>query len=102
MSADEALVRLAEQARAEYSNYLTRAGTVDVDRMVADGKAHLIKAIKETRFARNIEFHDAQAALVQIAKINGLLTDKTEHSGEMVLRVIYGDEGTGDSPAETA
>lgn len=75
MGADEALVRLAEQARAAYSAYITAAGTVDVARLVADGKGHLIKAIKETQYARNIEFYDAQAALIQIGKHHKLFVD---------------------------
>lgn len=98
MTADEVLVRLAEQARAEYSAYLTPDGTVDFARLIADGKGHLVKGIKETAQGRNIEFHDAQAALVQIGKHHKLFTEQVQQSGEILVRVQYGD-GT-DSPPE--
>lgn len=75
MGADEVLVRLAEQARSAYAAYITPNGTVDMAGLVRDGKAHLIKAIKETQFARNIEFYDAQAALVHIGKHHKLFID---------------------------
>jgi phage terminase small subunit len=84
MSANEVLDRLAEQARAAYSAYLTAAG-VDLQRMIADGKAHLIKGIKETAHGRVIEFHDAQTALVQLGKHHKLFVDKVDvnHSGKI-------------------
>jgi phage terminase small subunit len=87
MGADEVLRRLAEQARAEYSAYLTANGTVDFARLIADGKGHLVKGIKDTAQGRNIEFHDAQAALVQIGKHHKLFTDKVEveHSGTVEI-----------------
>lgn len=75
MSADEVLVRLAEQARAEYSAYIAPNGAVDLAGLVRDGKAHLVKAIKETQHATNIEFYDAQAALLQIGKHHRLFLD---------------------------
>lgn len=90
MSADEVLIRLTEQARAEYSAYLTPDGTVDMQRLINDGKAHLIKGIKETQHATNIEFHDAQAALVHIGKHHGLFADKVEHSGSLDLKIVKG------------
>lgn len=81
MSADEVLVRLTEQARSDYAAYITPNGTVDMARLVNDGKAHLVKAIKETQHARNIEFYDAQAALMQLGKHHGLLVERTEVTG---------------------
>ena len=77
MSADEVLVRMAEQARAGYAPYLTPDG-VDLERMIADGKAHLIKGFKETAHGQVVEFYDAQTALVQIGKHYGLFTDKSD------------------------
>jgi phage terminase small subunit len=75
MGADEVLRRLAEQARAEYSAYLTQDGTVDFARLIADGKGHLVKGIKDTAQGRNIEFHDAQTALLHIGKHHKLFKD---------------------------
>jgi phage terminase small subunit len=87
MSAEEVLDRLAEQARAEYSAYLTPDGAVDFARLIADGKGHLVKGIKDTAQGRNIEFHDAQAALVHIGKHHKLFIDKVEveHSGSVEI-----------------
>lgn len=99
MSADEVLMRLAEQARAEYSAYLLPDGTVDLPRMLADGKGHLIKGVKETQYGKNIEFYDGQAALVHIGKHHKLFTDSVEHSGETTMRVVYGDDGIDDPAA---
>lgn len=87
MSANEVLDRLAEQARASYNAYLTQDGTVDFARLIADGKGHLVKGIKDTAQGRNIEFHDAQTALLHIGKHHKLFTDKVEveHSGSVEI-----------------
>jgi phage terminase small subunit len=87
MGPDEVLRRLAEQARAEYSAYLTPDGAVDFARLIADGKGHLVKGIKDTAQGRNIEFHDAQAALVHIGKHHKLFTEKVEmeHTGSVKI-----------------
>lgn len=77
MSADEVLMRLGEQARAEQSQYLTAQG-VDLEALIRNGKGHLVKGIKETKYGRDIEFYDAQAALVHIGKHHKLFTDMSE------------------------
>lgn len=99
MTADEVLTRLAEQGRAEYSRYFRPNGTVDLAAMIADGKGHLIKSIKETKYGTNVEFYDAHSARELIGKHHGLFKDSIEHSGETVLRIVYGDERTDDSAA---
>jgi len=81
MSADEVLLRLTEQARAEYGEYIGADSTVDLDAMIADGKAHLIKSIKETKYGRNVEFHDVQAALIKLGETHGLFKQKHEVGG---------------------
>lgn len=96
MSADEVLTRLAEQARAEQSRYLTPGG-VNLEMLIRDGKGHLVKGIKETKYGRDVEFYDAQAALVHIGKRHGLFSDKVDHGGEITMRVVYGDDGIDDS-----
>lgn len=89
MTAGEVLALLAEQARAAYAEYLTVGADqkpfVDVARMIADGKAHLIKSLKYTRNGINVEFHSAESARELIARVHGLMTDKIEHSGEVLL-----------------
>lgn len=87
MTADEVLVRLAEQARNEHGNYITETGLVDLPKLIQDGKGHLIKGVKETQYGKNIEFYDAQAALVHIGKHHKLFTDSVEHSGSVDLNV---------------
>jgi hypothetical protein len=77
MTGGEVLALFAEQARAEYSEYFTVDAAmnpvVDVARLLADGKGHLIKSIKPTRWGVNVEFHDPVAAREIIAKVHGLL-----------------------------
>lgn len=75
MGADEVLVRLSEQARAEYSQYFMPNGTVDLAKLIADGKAHLIKKVKETQWGLQVEFYDAHAAKELIGKHHKLFTD---------------------------
>lgn len=84
MTANEVLVRLGEQARAEQTQFLTSAG-VDLESLISAGKGHLVKGIKRTQFGDNVEFYDAQAALVHLGKHLGLFTDKVEHSGEVTV-----------------
>lgn len=86
MGADEALLRLAEQARAEYAEYILEDGSVDLASMKADGKMHLIKGIKPTKFGREVIFHDAQTALVHIGRHHKLFTDKVDVSGELEVK----------------
>lgn len=82
MSADEVLMRLAEQARGEHGKYITVDGTVDIEALVTEKKAHLIKKVKETKDGMEYEFYDAQSALNTLAKHHSLLTDKTEITGK--------------------
>lgn len=83
MSADEVLMRLAEQARAAYSDAIDEDGTVDVAKLVSTGRAHLIKAIKFTESGKkNVEFYDAQSALQLLGKHHKLFTDKQEITGK--------------------
>jgi len=76
MGTDEGVLRLAEQARAEYARYLLADGSIDLQKMVTDSKGHLIKATKwDARGNLTIEFYDAQSALVQVGKAHGLFKD---------------------------
>lgn len=77
MSADEVLMRLGEHARSDYKPYLNENG-VDLSRLLADDKGHLIKGIKETKYGKQIEFYDGQSALSLIAKHHSLLSDRLE------------------------
>jgi len=91
MAADEVLLRLAEQARGEQAAYLRADGTVDLERLLADRKGHLIKGMKWTqRGDLVVEFYDAQAALTQIGRHLALFTDNVNVSDtvEVTTRVV--------------
>ena len=79
MTAEQALARMSDISRAEYAEYITPSGEVDVERMVADGKGYLIKGIKYNSDGRRIvEFYDAQAGLMAILKHHGKLVDRQD------------------------
>jgi phage terminase small subunit len=81
MSADEVLQRLADQARGDASDYLTIDHNIvmlDLEKMKADGKTHLIKRYSDTKNGTVIELYDAQAALVHIGRHHGLFVDRKE------------------------
>jgi phage terminase small subunit len=82
MSADEALLRLSEIARGEWGQYVTEEGRIDIEALVEDGKGYLVKQIRETKHGKNIEFYDAQRALVDIAKAHGVFVERHEVTGK--------------------
>ncbi|NLD43597.1 MAG: terminase small subunit [Chloroflexi bacterium] len=93
MSADEVLLRLAEQARAAQAQYLQPDGTVDLERLIQDGYGHLVKGTKWDRAGNLIvEFYDAQSALVQVGKAAGLFSDR-DGAQSAVIPVIIGIGG---------
>lgn len=90
MDADEVLRRLAEQARAEYSQYLQSDGSIDLEKLISDGKAHLVKKTKWNKDNKlEVEFYDAHSALVDIGKHLGLFKEQIEGdirvSGKLVI-----------------
>lgn len=103
MSADEVLMRYAEQARATIADF------VDVD---ADGnirlkpeaiaeRGHLIKSIRMTSAGPVVELHDAQAALTHIGKHHQLFVDRLEiESSSLKAYVsVSPDDWDGDDEA---
>lgn len=101
MSAEEVAVRLTEQGRGSYAEYINAFGGVDLDRLQKDGKGHLVKKIKHTKEGLEIEFYDAQAALVQIGKIHKLFVDRQESAitvnAVAAVTVYLPDNGRGDA-----
>jgi phage terminase small subunit len=78
METDELLWRLGEKARFDVSQYVTWKNDgwiVDVEKLKADGKGHLIRNIKNTRDGQQIELADPDAAQQLIGKHLGLFTD---------------------------
>lgn len=99
MSANEVLDRLADQARGSLSQFLDVDGGELVGFDFSEGTpVHLLKKAKVTEIQLNqfttkrsveIEILDPQAALIQLAKHHGLVTDKTEHTGDIAITVKY-------------
>lgn len=99
VSTNELLDRWAEQARAEYTNYILPDGTVNVHQLIADGKSHLIKRIRHTRFGLDVEFYDAQKAQEMIARHYGLFDDSIRVKDAVVVTVRYADEVEESTPS---
>lgn len=82
MTADEVLMRLAEQARGVPAKYISTRGTVKIAQLVKDGKSHLIKKIKDTANGREYEFYDAQSALQLLGRHHALFVERQELTGK--------------------
>ena len=83
MSADEVLLRLGEQARADFGDYIDQAGYIDIDKLKKNGKTHLIKKYKMTRLVSGkirveLEGHDPQRALELLGKHHRLFVERKE------------------------
>ncbi len=100
MSADEVVSRLGEHARGEWSEYLDEFGSLKIKDLIADGKGHLIKGIKQTQWGRLVEFYDSQAALVHLGKTHGVFIDRKEISGpggtQLVINLSWGEDADAD------
>lgn len=72
MSGDEALERLTTFARVDATEFLPEG---DPLRDLPADLRVCIKAVKETKFGRNIEFHDAMRATELLAKAGGKLKE---------------------------
>ena len=103
MTADEVLIRLAEQARGTMEDFLTvkdgiKKPYIDFEKARNAGKIGLVKKFKYGKDGEiEFELYDAQAALVQLGKVHKLFTERQEVSGEdggpVVFRVVYETEG---------
>jgi phage terminase small subunit len=108
MTADEVLTRMSDMARASHFPFIriSEDGFVYFDFSHPDAKNyfHLIKKIKTKRQRRfegrgedaeewedewvEVELHDAQSALVTLAKYHSLLTDKMPISANLDLSTL--------------
>lgn len=91
MSANEVLIRLAEQARADIADFVDvwdGGFKINIEKALAAGKGHLIRKIGFNQYGKpEIELHNQQSALQLLGKVHGLFTDKVEQSGEVVHKV---------------
>lgn len=91
MSADEALLRTADIARGDLSEWIDEEGHVDMAAVKAAGKGHLLKKYKVTRRTRTtkdgdefetttteIELYPADAAHDKLMRHLGLYNDKVQ------------------------
>ena len=86
MSANEALARLAEQARADMTDFVNEQGFIDLKKAQEHGKMHLIKKITNNDRGISIELHDSQSALVRILNEIHLLQGDPTSRVEMNVR----------------
>jgi phage terminase small subunit len=92
MSADEVLMRLAEIARAEHSEFIGDGGHVNLAELRAAGKMHLVRGTRWTKDGDLIvSFADTDKALELIGKHHGLFTDKVEHDISVGVNVYIPD-----------
>jgi phage terminase small subunit len=97
MSADEALMRLSDQARASMEDFIDPdTKRVDLRRAAQRGKLHLVKKLTRTMTPSgenvSVELHDPQAALSHILKElhlrAGEPTDRNEVSGALTITAL--------------
>lgn len=106
MSTNEILHRLTEWGRGTVEPFLTHddfSEALSVNTDEAKKAIGLIKKIKQdetvlkpqlkdsdTVLKRKfeVELHDAKDAVIQLAKIRGMYTEKVEHSGEIGIRKV--------------
>lgn len=92
MSADEVLIRLAEQARGDMGEFMGK----DTQELIDHPRSHLIKKYEVHRKTDKhenvyetvkVELHDSQTALLNIGKQHGLFTPKIHHEGEIDINL---------------
>lgn len=96
MAANEVLALLADHARGSLADFLvydSEKGSIRIhlDKAELRGKLHLIKKITIGKETTNIELHDSQSALVQLARHHRLLSDREEVDWREEVRRRGGD-----------
>jgi phage terminase small subunit len=80
MSAEEALMRLAQMARADIGDYIDEFGIVNWKAVKENG--YLFKEVIHTKDRSSFKMNDPQIALIQILKAQGIFVQKMEHTGK--------------------
>jgi hypothetical protein len=77
MDGNEVLFRLSQIARNIGMWHLRADGTFDMETLTEQGGAYVIKSIRLDSAGRiELQFHDAQKALITLARIHGLFAPK--------------------------
>ena len=102
MGANEVLARIAKMAEGfDVADYIEQKATYGLDsegdqyftgydlkfdfvKLQRNGFSHLIKKVRQTSQGLSIEWHDSMAALIQLAKVHGLVVDKFQ--GELEVK----------------
>lgn len=81
MSAAEALMRLAAQARANVGSVMDKKGNINVKALKKAAAAGLVKSYSVTDTGTRVVFYDAQAAMDKILRVSGAYVDRHEITG---------------------
>jgi len=96
MSANEVLSRMTDIAQGSAADYLTidehGYTGIDLKKMKAAGKLHLIKKYSVTKNGTVVELYDAQAALLQMGKQHGLFVNQHKVTGDINYKELTDDE----------
>lgn len=95
MTTDEVLSRLADQARTDLGPFIVKGDDnliLDWEKLKEAGLTHLVKSLVPTRHGTKIELHDAQAALVHLARSHGMFKDRVDitSGGEPIVQKVKG------------
>lgn len=99
MDKHEIEARLNEHARGDMADLLDDQGKFSLAQARQSGKSRLLKELSVTfdkttkKATYKYKIHDPQTALDKLARMQGLYVDKLEQSGEVMMRVIYGNDG---------
>ena len=91
MSAEEATRRLAQWGRGTIAPFLD-GREIDMASDIARENMHLVKKYTVTDKGVSIELHDAKDAVIQLAKIHGLFTDKDYEDAVVYEGTRYVDD----------
>ena len=90
----EIIARLSEHARGDLGDALEIDGSytrISLDKLKRAGKTRLLKKFKQGKQGSEIEFYDAQAALVHLAKLKGLMAKHEEAGAPKVIAFVNVD-----------
>ena len=85
MNEDELMMRLVEVARGLRADEIDQFGFVKFKTLKERGRTHLIKKVTRNMKNVSVEMHDSMQALLLLGKIMGVIKDKKEWEGKVVV-----------------